>query len=148
MIFTSYSRPTYLESGKKGTFKKYTYPKFKCNTEVIVLNIIPQLQNRYVFYHTVQTCYNNSWPIRRPRTCCSTSPARRVIRGRIDGWMTLLLPSLPAPAVSSLPDFPTLPPVPWRPARRTARLRRRKTTTRRERKAPSRPHGSLSTTSP
>ncbi len=90
------------------------------------------------------------WPCvaQPPRACCSTSPARERRRGRIDGWMTPLLPSPPAPAVSSLPDFPTLPPVPWRPARRTARLRRRKTTTRRERKAPSPPHGSPSTTSP
>lgn len=54
--------------------------------------------------------------------------------GWIDGWMT---PLFPTPAVSSLPDFPTLPPVPWRPARRTARWRRRKTTTKREPKVPS-----------
>lgn len=32
----------------------------------------------------------------------------RAARGRIDGWMTLLLPSQAVPAVCSFPDFPTL----------------------------------------
>lgn len=61
-----------------------------------------------------------------------------------------LHPTHPTPPQPSAPpsDFPTLPPEPWLPARRTARWRRRKTTTRRERRAPSRQHGSLSTTSP
>lgn len=38
----------------------------------------------------------HSGPSSRPRTCRGTSPAREGSRGRIDGCVTLLLPSLPS----------------------------------------------------